>query len=217
MKWMRYKLILFDMDDTLIAGRTIYEVADRKGFRKEVDEIVSMNITNYEKTILIARLLKGMRVEEFLKIFRAIPLNPHVDEVVEKLKKRGLKMGIISNSYDIAVDDLKKRLGMDFGISNKLVVKEGIITGEVIPHNKNPSQDIDDCRSFSVCKRDALLQVCKDLGIRPDETIAVGDGNVDRFMLEVAGLGIAYGKNSYLSNFADISINDMREILKYID
>ena len=214
---MRYKLILFDMDDTLIAGRTIYEVADRKGFRKEVDEIVSMNITNYEKTILIARLLKGMRVEEFLKIFRAIPLNPHVDEVVEKLKKRGLKMGIISNSYDIAVDDLKKRLGMDFGISNKLVVKEGVITGEVIPHNKNPSQDIDDCRSFSVCKRDALLQVCKDLGIRPDETIAVGDGNVDRFMLEVAGLGIAYGKNSYLSNFADISINDMREILKYID
>jgi len=217
MKWMRYKLILFDMDDTLIAGRTIYEVADRKGFRKEVDEIVSMNITNYEKTILIARLLKGMRVEEFLKIFRAIPLNPHVDEVVEKLKKKGLKMGIISNSYDIAVDDLKKRLGMDFGISNKLVVKEGVITGEVIPHNKNPSQDIDDCRSFSVCKRDALLQVCKDLGIRPDETIAVGDGNVDRFMLEVAGLGIAYGKNSYLSNFADISINDMREILKYID
>ena len=214
---MRYKLILFDMDDTLIAGRTIYEVADRKGFRKEVDEIVSMNITNYEKTILIARLLKGMRVEEFLKIFRAIPLNPHVDEVVEKLKKKGLKMGIISNSYDIAVDDLKKRLGMDFGISNKLVVKEGVITGEVIPHNKNPSQDIDDCRSFSVCKRDALLQVCKDLGIRPDETIAVGDGNVDRFMLEVAGLGIAYGKNSYLSNFADISINDMREILKYID
>ena len=214
---MRYKLILFDMDDTLIAGRTIYEVADRKGFRKEVDEIISMNITNYEKTILIARLLKGMRVEEFLKIFRAIPLNPHVDEVVEKLKKKGLKMGIISNSYDIAVDDLKKRLGMDFGISNKLVVKEGVITGEVIPHNKNPSQDIDDCRSFSVCKRDALLQVCKDLGIRPDETIAVGDGNVDRFMLEVAGLGIAYGKNSYLSNFADISINDMREILKYID
>ena len=214
---MRYKLILFDMDDTLIAGRTIYEVADRKGFRKEVDEIISMNITNYEKTILIARLLKGMRVEEFLKIFRAIPLNPYVDEVVEKLKRKGLKMGIISNSYDIAVDDLKKRLGMDFGISNKLVVKEGIITGEVIPHNKNPSQDIDDCRSFSVCKRDALLQVCKDLGIRPDETIAVGDGNVDRFMLEVAGLGIAYGKNSYLSNFADISINDMREILKYID
>lgn len=214
---MRYKLILFDMDDTLIAGRTIYEVADRKGFRKEVDEIISMNITNYEKTILIARLLKGMRVEEFLKIFRAIPLNPYVDEVVEKLKRKGLKMGIISNSYDIAVDDLKKRLGMDFGISNKLVVKEGIITGEVIPHNKNPSQDIDDCRSFSVCKRDALLQVCKDLGIKPDETIAVGDGNVDRFMLEVAGLGIAYGKNSYLSNFADISINDMREILKYID
>ncbi|MCD6411078.1 MAG: HAD-IB family phosphatase [Thermoplasmata archaeon] len=214
---MRYKLILFDMDDTLIAGRTIYEVADKKGFRKEVDEIISMNITNYEKTILIAKLLKGMRVEEFLKIFRAIPLNPYVDEVVEKLKRKGLKMGIISNSYDIAVDDLKKRLGMDFGISNKLVVKEGIITGEVIPHNKNPSQDIDDCRSFSVCKRDALLQVCKDLGIKPDETIAVGDGNVDRFMLEVAGLGIAYGKNSYLSNFADISINDMREILKYID
>ena len=49
---MRYKLILFDMDDTLIAGRTIYEVADKKGFREEVDEIISMNITTVSYTHL---------------------------------------------------------------------------------------------------------------------------------------------------------------------
>lgn len=214
---MKYKLALFDMDDTLIAGRTIYAIADKKGFRREVDDIISMNITNYEKTIRIARLLQGMKVEEFIEIFRSVPLNPHAEEVIKSLKGKGIKTAIVSNSYDIAVNDLKRRLGMDFGVANELVVEKGIITGTVIPHNKNPSSDINDCKSFSVCKRDVLFELCGKLGIEPRETIAVGDGNVDRFMLEVAGLGIAYGDNNYLASFADVRVNDLIEILKYID
>ncbi|HDD57711.1 MAG TPA: hypothetical protein ENF43_04255, partial [Thermoplasmatales archaeon] len=92
---MKYKLAIFDMDDTLLAGRTIYAIADRKGFRDKVDEILSRRIINYEKTILIARLLRGTGVEEFLEIFRSIPLNPNVPEVIDVLRDEGMRVGIV--------------------------------------------------------------------------------------------------------------------------
>ena len=88
---MNYKLIAFDMDDTLLSGRTIYVIADRKGFRDEVDRIISMEIPNYKKTIEIAKLLEGMSVEEFLEIFRSIPLNDNVPEVFDEIRKKKIK------------------------------------------------------------------------------------------------------------------------------
>ena len=213
---MRYKLAAFDMDDTLLSGRTIYVIADRKNFREEVDRIISMKIPNYRKTIEIAKFLKGMSVKEFLQIFRDIPLNENVPEVVKELKRMGMKLAIISNSYDLGANDLAERLGFDFVIANKLVVKDGIITGEVIPYTTENVDDISDCRSCSVCKRDALLEICKKMNINPSESIAVGDGGIDRFMLEIAGLGVAYRPKVDLSKYADAIINDMAELLDLI-
>lgn len=213
---MGYKLIAFDMDDTLLSGRTIYVIADKKGFRKDVDRIISMEIPNYRKTIEIAKLLRGMSLDEFLYIFRSIPLNNNVHEVFDDIKKRGIKTAIISNSYDIAADDLAKRLGVDFVIANRLIVEGGIITGELIIHNKNPIDLIGDCRSYSVCKSEALEELCKKINIDLSETIAIGDGTIDRFMLKAAGLGIAYRPKIDLSGYADVVINDMIEILKFL-
>ena len=213
---MNYKLIAFDMDDTLLSGRTIYVIADRKGFRDEVDRITSMEIPNYRKTMEIAKLLEGMSVEEFLEIFRSIPLNDNVPEVFDEIRKRKIKTAIISNSYDIAAKDLANRLKIDFVIANELVVKDGIITGVVIPHNKNPVDKIGDCRSYSVCKSEALEEICRKLNIDPSETIAIGDGSIDRFMLSTAGLGIAYRPKANLEEYADVVIDDMIELLRFL-
>ena len=213
---MNYKLIAFDMDDTLLSGRTIYVIADRKGFRDEVDKIISMEIPNYKKTMEIAKLLEGMSVEEFLEIFRSIPLNDNVPEVFDEIRKRKIKTAIISNSYDIAAKDLAERLKIDFVIANELIVKDGIITGEVISHNKNPVDKIGDCRSYSVCKSEALEEICRKLNIDPSETIAIGDGSIDRFMLSTAGLGIAYRPKANLEDYADVVINDMIELLRFL-
>lgn len=213
---MKYKLVAFDMDDTLLSGRTIYVIADKKNFRKEVDRIISMRIPNYRKTLEIAKFLKGMSVEEFLQIFRSIPLNKNVPEVVKELKERGLKLAIISNSYDLGAEDLARRLDFDFVIANKLVIEDDIITGKVLPYTKNNVDDLNDCRSYSVCKREALLEICKRMGIDPSESVAVGDGGIDRFMLETAGLGIAYRPKTDLSGYADVIIDDMMEVLNYI-
>ena len=213
---MNYKLIAFDMDDTLLSGRTIYVIADRKGFRDEVDRIISMEIPNYRKTMEIAKLLEGMSVEEFLEIFRSIPLNDNVPEVFDEIRKRKIKTAIISNSYDIAAKDLAERLKIDFVIANELIIKDGIITGEVISHNKNPVDKIGDCRSYSVCKSEALEEICRKLNIDPSETIAIGDGSIDRFMLSTAGLGIAYRPKANLEDYADVVINDMIELLRFL-
>jgi len=213
---MNYKLIAFDMDDTLLSGRTIYVIADRKGFRDEVDRIISMEIPNYKKTIEIAKLLEGMSVEEFLEIFRSIPLNDNVPEVFDEIRKKKIKTAIISNSYDIAAKDLANRLKIDFVIANELVVEDGIITGVVIPHNKNPVDEIGDCRSYSVCKSEALGEICRKMNIDLSEAIAVGDGSIDRFMLKAAGLGIAYRPKVNLEEYADVVIDDMIELLRFL-
>lgn len=213
---MRYKLALFDMDDTLLAGRTIYIIADKKGFRKKLDEIINQKIPGYKKTIQIAQLLKGMKLTEFMNIFHTIPLNPHVEETITILKEKGLKTAIVTNSYDIAAEDLKNRLKMDYAVGNHLIINNGIITGEIKMHNKNPVDDINDCLSRSVCKRDVLYQLCDKLSIKPSETIAVGDGGVDIPMIKAAGLGVAYNALPHVKENADIVITDMKELLRYL-
>ena len=213
---MRYKLVIFDMDDTILAGRTIYTIADKKGFRKELYEIIGQNIPNYKKTIQIAKLLEGMKIDEFLNIARSIPLNPHVEEVIKTLKERGLKTAIVTNSYDITAEDLKKRLKMDFAVGNHLIVNNGVITGKIELHNKNPVDKADDCLSNSVCKRDVLYELCNKLGISAEETVAVGDGGVDLPMIETAGLGVAYNASPYVQKIADVSLSDIRELLRLI-
>jgi phosphoserine phosphatase len=213
---MTYKLALFDMDDTLLSGRTIYAIADRKGFRKEVDKIINQRIPSYKKTIRIAKLLKGMTLKEFMDIFRSIPLNPSVEETINALREKGLKTAIVTNSYDVAAEDLRKRLKMDYVVGNHLIIDRGIITGEIELHNKNPVDDINDCLSRSVCKRDALYELCNKLGISTREAIAVGDGGVDIPMIEVAGLGVAYRAPPHVNERADVVITDMKELLRYL-
>ena len=213
---MKYKLAIFDMDDTLLAGRTIYVIADRKGFREKLDRIINQKIPGYKKTIQIAELLKGMSLKEFMNMFRSIPLNPNVKETITVLKEKGLKTAIVTNSYDIAAEDLKNRLNMDFAIGNHLIIRDGIITGEIEMHNKNPVDDITDCLSRSVCKRDVLYELCNRLGISAQQTIAVGDGGVDIPMIEAAGLGVAYNAPPPVQSVADISIKDMKELLNYL-
>ena len=91
--------LLFDMDGTLIAGRTVFVFAEKKGFNDELLRIINDNRELYEKSIDIAKLLKGMNARELLEIFRDIPLQEHVETVVREIKKRGIKTAIATDSY----------------------------------------------------------------------------------------------------------------------
>ncbi len=210
-----YKLVIFDMDGTLLNGRTIFEIAKEKGFMDELVKIMNSGKEAYKRSIAIAKLLECMTEKEFLKIFRGIPLNKNAEIVVEKLKAMGIKTAIITDSYHIAALDLKRRLSIDYAFSNELVIEDGHITGEIILHNKNPVKKFEECRQHSICKKEAMEKLCMELNIEKREVIAVGDSPGDICMLKEAGLGIAFNGSDEIKKVADASIDDLIEILKY--
>ena len=212
----KYKLVMFDMDGTLLKERTIFTLAEKKGFKQELLDILENETYNYVKTRKIASFLKGMLVSEFLDVIKSMPLSDYVVEVINELKNRGIKMSIVSNSYDLAIEDLRRRLGIDFGFGNHLIIRDDVITGEIEFHNKKPVPKKDCCRSYSVCKRDVLEYLCAKLSLSKNEVVTVGDGKIDVFMFQEAGLSAAYNAPRNVQEYADVSISDMRELLKYV-
>ncbi len=211
-----FKLAMFDMDGTLLKGRTIFVFAYKKGFIDGLLNIINSDKVSYEKSIKIAKLLKGMSGSELLKIYRGIPLQEHVENVIKELKNKGITTAIATNSYQFVADDLKGRLGFDYAFANNLIIDNDIVTGELIINNKNLTKHCDGCKIHSICKEQVLESLCKKIGIKEEEAIAVGDGEIDNCMLKRAGLGIAFNASEKVQKHADINTGDMRIILNYI-
>jgi phosphoserine phosphatase SerB len=208
------RLIAFDMDGTLLADRFIFRLARRFGFEAELKEMMARDIPEYQETEGIASLLKGIRVKEIIDTLDQIPLSVGVQMTVEELKREGDVLAIISDSYTIVAERLKERLGFDFVVANKLIVKRGKATGEVeMPLNWVSNRS--GCLKHSVCKLNALLSLSKKTKIPIERTVAVGDNTADICMLRQAGLGIAFNpKTPAVAQSANITIyNDMSQLL----
>jgi phosphoserine phosphatase len=114
-------LIAFDMDGTLIEGRLVFALADRFGLSDKVREIQENRILHgYEQSINIARLFTGLSANDITEAIESIRLMKNCEKVVGELKAQGHILGIISDSYDIAVNYLAKKLNFDFSESNRL-------------------------------------------------------------------------------------------------
>jgi phosphoserine phosphatase len=212
-----YKLVIFDMDGTLIQGRGIFVIAEKKSFKDELLRLINYDgVEFYQKSIEIAKLSKGFDKNEFLKIFRTVPLQDFIKDVIKKLKYKKIKTAIATDSYKFLADDLKERLGIDYVFANNLIINNNIITGELEIHNKKLIKDFYNGKIYSICKSDVLDRLCGKIGITVSESIAVGDGKVDISMLKTAGLGIAFNASEEVQKNANVITSDMRTILKYI-
>jgi phosphoserine phosphatase SerB len=208
------RLIAFDMDGTLIADRFIFRLARRFGFEAELKEMMAKDIPEYQKTRSIASLLKGITVNEIIDTLDQIPLSPGVQMTVEELKREGHVLAIISDSYTIVAERLKERLGFDYTIANKLMVKGGKATGEVeMPLDWASNRT--GCLKHSVCKLNVLISLSEKTRIPLEKTVAIGDNTADICMLRQAGLGIAFNpKTPAVRQSADITIyDDMSQLL----
>jgi len=213
----KYKLVMFDMDGTLIQGRGIFIIAEKKGFKQElIKKIRDNNMDFYQRSIDIAKLSKGLNTKELIEIFRTIQLQQDVEKIIIELKKYGIITAIATDSYKFLADDLKDRLGIDYVFANNLIINGDIITGELEIHNKDLTEDFFSGKIYSICKSCVLEQLCEELGITLNEAIAVGDGKVDIGMIKKAGLGIAFNAPDDVQKHADIITNDLRVILDYI-
>jgi phosphoserine phosphatase len=200
------RLIIFDMDGTLIAERFVFQLARRFGFETMLKDIMASRILEYEKTRSIAALLKGISTQEINDTFDHIPLSPGAETTVEALKKDGHTLAIISDSYTIATERLKKRLGFDYTIANKLVVKEGKATGDVeMPLDWSEGKK--GCLRHAICKLNAMFRLSRKTGIPMERTVAIGDNIADICMLEQASLGIAFNpKAPEVEGSADVTV-----------
>jgi len=213
----KYRLVIFDMDGTLLKERGIFIIAEKLGFYDELLEKFKYKGNDfYKKSIEIALLTKGYTKKEFLEIFRKIQLQDHVETIIDELKKRKIVTAIATDSYQLLADDLNDRLGLDYAFANNLIIDDGIITGELEIHNKEFKKDLYSGKIYSICKSYVLEQLCSKLDIDIMQSIAIGDGKVDIGMIKSAGLGVAINGTFEVQKNADIKIKDMRKLLNYI-
>jgi len=212
----KFKLVLFDMDGTLLNGRTICVFAEKKGFADQLSAILFNTKEPYEKSIEIAKLLQGIPYQELLDIFRKIPLQEHIETIIPRLREKQIKTALVTDGYQRFANDLKKRLGLDYAFANRLTIKNQLVTGDLLFQNGS-LQRSKNGKIYSINKRSVLDFLCMTLDITPNEVIAIGDGPVDIDMVEAAGLGIAYRAPPDVQSHADIATDDLRLIIKYIE
>src|SRR5258708_26509698 len=185
------KMIVFDMDNILLQGNFIQAAAEKFGFEKELQGILSQPKSNYIKTKKIARLLEGRTFAELIHVVESIPLIGDAVQVVRELQVRGYVCGIISDSYHAIANHVKNLLGLDFTLGNELEFQKSVATGEV----KIPSQLLKD--KFSQCEHDhcksnMFQYILHRFGISLADSVAVGDGENDMCMVKMAGTGISF-------------------------
>jgi phosphoserine phosphatase len=213
----KYKLVVFDMDGTLLRDRGIFVIAEKKGFIDELWNFIrDESMDYYKRSIEIAKLSKGFSQKEFLEIFRKVPVRKNAKEVINKLKNNNIKTAIATDSYKFLADDLKERLGIDYTFANNLIIDNDIITGELEIFNKELKEDFSSNRIYSICKSCVLEELCENLGISLEEAIAVGDSKVDIGMIKKAGLGIALMATDEVKKQADVVSDNLDIILEYI-
>ena len=190
------RLIVFDVDGTLVDSEMIDELAKAAGVGGKVREITlrAMNGEIEFKQALEerARLLKSLDVEVLETIAENLQITPSAEELINALKALGYKIALISGGFTHFVEKIKEKLGIDYAYANRLVIKDGKLTGEL-------------AKPIIDAKRKAKLihEIAEKENLLMEEIVAVGDGANDRFMLQNSGLGIALYPKEILQKMAD--------------
>jgi len=190
------RLIVFDMDSTLVDAEIIDEIAKYAGVEEEVKRITERAMKGEIdfKTALVERvkLLRGLPVEVLEKIYKNIKLTEGAKELIQALKKAGYKVAVVSGGFTYFTERLKEELGLDYAFGNELEIENGRLTGRI----KGRIIDAEE-------KARIIEEIAKREGISKENVVAVGDGANDRIMIENAGLGIAFNAKEVLKEVAD--------------
>jgi phosphoserine phosphatase len=203
----QFKLIAFDMDSTLINIECIDEIADAAGRKAEVSAITEAamrgEITDFKESLRRrVALLKGVPQEALDDVFtNRLRLNPGAKELVETCKQHGMKVLLVSGGFTFFADRVQQMLNIDFTRSNILEIVDGLLTGRLV------DQDWGDICDGAE-KRKKLLETCAEMEIKPEQTIAMGDGANDLLMMGVAGLSVAYHAKPKVREQAMVSIQE---------
>ena len=188
--------MVFDCDSTIIQGEVIDELAEVAGVGADVkamtEEAMNGNLDFQDSVRKRVSLLKGLTVDQLKSLTKSIHLTPGTEDLISTLHFMGYKVGVISGGFSFFTDYLKERLGLDYVFANELEIVDNKVTGKI-------KGDIIDAER----KGDILVEITRLENITKDQIVAVGDGANDRFMLENAGLAIAFSPKEILKEYSD--------------
>jgi phosphoserine phosphatase len=196
-----YKLVIFDLDGTVTQERSIWEYIHIRlgkwyGFAEEYQKQFLAGKINYQRFCeLDAEVWKGMKVEEVLKIVKNVPFHSGVDELINYLKAKGLKLSMVSSGLSLLSNWVHQKYGFDYSVSNDLLHENGVLTGKV------------KIQVYYDKKAEWVEKILKQFGMRPEEVIAIGDSKGDIDMFQMVGFSIAFNSScSELDQLASVCI-----------
>jgi phosphoserine phosphatase len=194
------RLIVFDVDSTLITGEVIEMLAERTGHLAEVEQVTAAAMRgelDFEAALRRrVSLLAGLDAGVLDEVAAGLQLTPGARTTVRTLRRLGFRCGIVSGGFTQVTRHLVGTLSLDFSAANTLEVEDGRLTGRLV----GPVVD-------RAGKAAALVRFAAESGVPLSQTVAVGDGANDIDMLSTAGLGIAFNAKPAVVEHADTALN----------
>jgi phosphoserine phosphatase len=199
------RLVVLDVDSTLIQDEAIDVLAARAGVADQVAEITEQAMVGAldfaDSLRARVALLAGLTTAELVEVRDDLRLTPGARTFVRTLRRVGYHVGVVSGGFSFVTDRFEQELQLDFAAANELEVVDGVVTGRVVGEVLDRAG-----------KAAALRRFAEQFGVPLEQTVAVGDGANDIDMLETAGLGVAFNAKAALRAAADTAVN-----LPYLD
>ena len=194
------RLIVFDVDSTLIQGEVIEMLAERAGAGAAVAAVTEAAMRGEmdfaESLHQRVATLAGLPAEVLDEVAEQLELTPGARTTIRTLRRLGFHCGVVSGGFRQVIDPLAHELMLDFVAANELEIVDGKLTGRVV------GEVVD-----RAGKAKALRRFAEQAGVPMEQTVAVGDGANDIDMLNAAGLGVAFNAKPALREVADASLS----------
>lgn len=204
-----YRLVVLDVDSTLIENEVIELIAARAG---SLDLVADVTARAMRGELDFAQSLRervatlaGLSVHTLDDVRREVTVTRGVPELIAGVHAVGGHVGVVSGGFHEVLDPIAESLGLDFWKANHFEILDGVLTGRVLG-------EIVDAKA----KAEALTLWCRELDLDLQQTVAIGDGANDLQMMAIAGLSVAFDAKPIVNEHADVALSE-RDLAVVLD